>query len=120
MPVRAGASLGLLPAGTGGDLKRTLELPSGLDAVIEVLATGTPLEIDLGAEPRGGGEGIALDVVDVKGEAGKGPRSPDVLVGLVAPAVDAPLPPPQAPMRSARTRARASRVLSMLVRVWCR
>lgn len=40
--------LGLLPAGTGGDLKRTLDLPSALDDVIEVLATGVPLEIDLG------------------------------------------------------------------------
>ncbi len=57
-PVRPGAVMALLPAGTGGDLCRSLEMPSRPDEAIEVLATGVPLEIDLGKitfEAHGGG-----------------------------------------------------------------
>jgi len=47
-PVRLGAVLGLLPAGTGGDLQRSLELPAETGAALDVLVTGKPLTIDLG------------------------------------------------------------------------
>jgi len=47
-PVRPNAVLGLLPAGTGGDLQRSLELPSEAAAALDVLATGRALTIDLG------------------------------------------------------------------------
>jgi YegS/Rv2252/BmrU family lipid kinase len=47
-PLRPDAQFALLPMGTGGDLQRTLAIPSNLDAAIEVLAKGTPRRIDLG------------------------------------------------------------------------
>lgn len=47
-PVRPGACLGVLPMGTGSDFQRTLGISSKPLEAIEVLATGTPLEIDLG------------------------------------------------------------------------
>ncbi len=47
-PVRPEACLGLLPMGTGGDFRRTLEIPAGLDEMIEALASAQPVEIDLG------------------------------------------------------------------------
>lgn len=56
-PVQPGACLGVLPMGTGGDFQRTLGIPSDPPGAIEVLATGVPLEIDLGRityrEPAG-------------------------------------------------------------------
>jgi len=47
-PVRPEACLGLLPVGTGGDFRRTLEIPTKLDEMIEALASAEPMEIDLG------------------------------------------------------------------------
>ncbi len=47
-PVRPGACLGLIPMGTGGDLRRTLRLPSNLDGMIDALLAAEPLEIDVG------------------------------------------------------------------------
>lgn len=44
----AGVSLGMLPLGTGGDLQRTLGIPSRPDQAIEILAQGRPIEIDAG------------------------------------------------------------------------
>ena len=47
-PVRPEACLGLVPAGTGGDLRRTLGIPGGAAAAIEALAGGVPRRIDVG------------------------------------------------------------------------
>jgi YegS/Rv2252/BmrU family lipid kinase len=47
-PVNPAAILGVLPLGTGGDFRRSLELPHKLEDAIEVLAAGVPLEIDTG------------------------------------------------------------------------
>ena len=47
-PVNPAAILGVLPLGTGGDFRRSLELPHKLEDTIEVLASGVPLEIDAG------------------------------------------------------------------------
>ncbi len=44
----AGVCLGILPLGTGGDLQRTLKIPSRPDQAIEILARGRPIEIDAG------------------------------------------------------------------------
>src|SRR5438477_237124 len=43
-----GAAIGILPLGTGGDFQRTLDIPSGLEAAVEVLAYGKPGAIDVG------------------------------------------------------------------------
>lgn len=42
------AEIALLPLGTGGDFARTLGLPRGLDAALEVIAHGRPRRIDAG------------------------------------------------------------------------
>ena len=47
-PIRPGACLGIVPTGTGGDLQRSLELPSNPAQAIEVLSETVPMEIDLG------------------------------------------------------------------------
>ena len=56
-PVRPEACLGVLNLGTGADFRRTLEISSNVEEMIEVLATGVPLSIDLGkvayTDPRG-------------------------------------------------------------------
>lgn len=41
-------ALGILPLGTGGDFQRTIGIPSGLEAAIEVLAAGKSAAIDVG------------------------------------------------------------------------
>ena len=41
-------ALGILPLGTGGDFRRTLGVPQGLEAAIEALAGAVPRRIDLG------------------------------------------------------------------------
>ncbi|MGH9326176.1 MAG: diacylglycerol/lipid kinase family protein [Terriglobia bacterium] len=48
--VRPAASMGILPAGTGGDFQRMFGFSSrnGLDDAIETLSTGQPVAIDLG------------------------------------------------------------------------
>jgi len=46
--VRPEATLGILPLGTGGDFRRTLQIPSTPSEAIEVLADGVPLLIDVG------------------------------------------------------------------------
>ncbi len=46
--VNPAACLGILPLGTGGDFRRTLGVPASLDPAIEILASGTPLTIDVG------------------------------------------------------------------------
>jgi len=42
------AALGILPLGTGGDFRRTLGVPQGLEAAIEALAGAVARRIDLG------------------------------------------------------------------------
>ncbi|TAM83952.1 MAG: diacylglycerol kinase family lipid kinase [Acidobacteria bacterium] len=46
--VRPEAVLGILPFGTGGDFRRTLEIPADAAGAIEILATGVPAQIDIG------------------------------------------------------------------------
>ncbi len=46
--LRPGACLGIIPAGTGGDLQRTLRIPSGIEAALDALASGATLPVDLG------------------------------------------------------------------------
>jgi len=41
-------TLALVPAGTGGDLRKTLEMPESPDAIARVLARATPRPFDLG------------------------------------------------------------------------
>ena len=47
--VRAGATLGIIPAGSSCDLARNLGIPSGLDAV-DTLLDGSSVQIDVGRE----------------------------------------------------------------------
>ncbi len=47
-PLRPGACMGIFPLGTGGDFQRTLGIPGDPAGAIEVLATGAPVEMDLG------------------------------------------------------------------------
>jgi YegS/Rv2252/BmrU family lipid kinase len=54
------ARLGILPLGTGGDFQRTLGIPSGLEAAIEVLAKGKTAAIDVG-QARFAGRGGARE-----------------------------------------------------------
>ena len=42
------AVLGILPLGTGGDFRRTLQIPTVTSEAIEILATGIPALIDVG------------------------------------------------------------------------
>lgn len=60
LPVRPSAVLGILPIGTGGDFRRSLGYPSKIEEIIDTLATGVPLKIDLGkvsfVNPRGSTE----------------------------------------------------------------
>ena len=46
--IRPEAALGILPLGTGGDFRRTLQIPSNPSEAIEILAAGVPLLIDVG------------------------------------------------------------------------
>lgn len=58
-PVRPQATLGVLPLGTGGDFRRTLEIPGSPAEAIEILAGGIPTLIDVGRatyRARGGGQ----------------------------------------------------------------
>jgi YegS/Rv2252/BmrU family lipid kinase len=55
--VVSGPPLALVPFGTGGDFRRTLELPDGLEAVIERIVTAEPRPIDLGILELTGNDG---------------------------------------------------------------
>lgn len=46
--IRPQAALGILPLGTGGDFRRTLQIPSNHSEAIEILAAGVSLPIDVG------------------------------------------------------------------------
>jgi YegS/Rv2252/BmrU family lipid kinase len=56
-PVHAGARLGILPLGTGGDFRRTLGIGPGISEIIETLATGTILRMDVGKSSFCGHDG---------------------------------------------------------------
>jgi diacylglycerol kinase (ATP) len=47
-PVRREARLGILPLGTGGDFRRTLGIGPKIEDIVETLASGVPLRIDVG------------------------------------------------------------------------
>ncbi len=47
-PVSPESCLGILPLGTGGDFRRTLDIGAGIEAAIETLASGAPVLIDVG------------------------------------------------------------------------
>lgn len=59
--VRPEAALGILPFGTGGDFRRTLEIPTDAAGAIEILAAGVPAQIDVGKATfrANGGQGQA-------------------------------------------------------------
>lgn len=57
--VGAETALGILPLGTGGDLRRTLAVPRDLDAAIAVLAAAQPRRIDLGKAVFRGWDGAS-------------------------------------------------------------
>lgn len=60
LDAKTGAALGVLPRGTGGDLRRTLDLPANLFAAARRLRDGRVSAIDVGratyATPAGGSE----------------------------------------------------------------
>ena len=45
-PLGPDIQLGILPVGTGGDLRRSLEIPADLDKAIEIIAHGQPFAMD--------------------------------------------------------------------------
>jgi diacylglycerol kinase (ATP) len=47
-PLDPVVQLGILPIGTGGDLRRSLGIPTAADEAIEVIVHGQPLAIDVG------------------------------------------------------------------------
>jgi YegS/Rv2252/BmrU family lipid kinase len=47
-PINPEAAIGFIPIGTGGDLQRTLELPSDLEQAVEIIAAGKRAAIDVG------------------------------------------------------------------------
>ena len=60
-PVRPGAQLGFIPIGTGGDFRRTLQVPVDPERAIEVLAQAQPLEIDIGRARLTGYDGAPVE-----------------------------------------------------------
>jgi YegS/Rv2252/BmrU family lipid kinase len=59
--VRPGARLGFIPIGTGGDLRRTLQIPADAEQAIEVLAQDQALEIDVGRARLSGYDGAPAE-----------------------------------------------------------
>jgi len=45
-PLGPGIQLGILPVGTGGDLRRSLDIPADVDKAIEIIAHGRPFAMD--------------------------------------------------------------------------
>jgi YegS/Rv2252/BmrU family lipid kinase len=60
-PVNATARLGFIPFGTGGDLQRTLGIPLDPLKATQVVATGTPLTIDIGKARLVGHDGEPVE-----------------------------------------------------------
>ena len=64
-PLVPGICVGLIPSGTGSDLRRTLGLPTDPDAAARLLARGTTRSIDLGRIEFGdGGHRLFVNVAD--------------------------------------------------------
>lgn len=59
--VHPAARLGFIPIGTGGDLRRTLEIPLELDQAVEVIAANDPLAIDVGRARLAGYDGAPVE-----------------------------------------------------------
>lgn len=59
-PLRSEVRLGILPVGTGGDMRRSLGIPTDPDQAIEILATGRPFTIDVGKASLAGHDGSVL------------------------------------------------------------
>lgn len=59
-PIRDDVQLGILPVGTGGDMRRSLGIPSNAYQAIDILATGRPLAIDVGKASLAGREGSVV------------------------------------------------------------
>ncbi len=59
-PAGAGASLALVPRGSGGDFRRTFDLPDGVEAALERIRTGRERTIDAGRLTSTGEAGEAL------------------------------------------------------------
>ncbi|HUI40712.1 MAG TPA: diacylglycerol kinase family protein [Terriglobia bacterium] len=57
-PIRPNVQLGFLPVGTGSDFRRTLRIPADVRQAIEILATGKPLDIDVGRVTFVGLDGV--------------------------------------------------------------
>lgn len=60
---RLDVAVALFPAGTGNDLAHTLELPTDVDAMVEVLTGGTVRSLDLLELGAGGSHGVAVNAV---------------------------------------------------------
>ena len=60
-PVRPEAVLGIIPIGTGGDFRRTLQLPSEIDKAVEVIAAGRTMTIDVGRVRLNGYDGVPVE-----------------------------------------------------------
>ncbi|HEV2424998.1 MAG TPA: diacylglycerol kinase family protein [Terriglobia bacterium] len=59
-PLRTDVQLGVLPVGTGGDMRRSLGIPRDANRAIEILAAGRPLTIDIGKAMLTGRDGSAV------------------------------------------------------------
>ena len=59
--VRPDACLGFIPFGTGGDLQRTLEIPSDVERAVDILAAAAQAPIDVGKAAFAGHDGAPLE-----------------------------------------------------------
>ncbi|MEX2302856.1 MAG: diacylglycerol kinase family protein [Bryobacterales bacterium] len=59
--VNPGARLGFIPIGTGGDFRRTLQVPLDAEQAVEVIAQDQPLEIDVGRARFTGYDGAPVE-----------------------------------------------------------
>ncbi len=59
--VHPGAKLGFIPIGTGGDLQRTLAIPSDTQKAAAIVAAGAPLTIDIGKAQLVGHDGQPVE-----------------------------------------------------------
>lgn len=59
-PTNPEACLGILPLGTGGDFRRSLQIPAQLDQAIEIIAAGARVSIDVGKAEFRDRQGLPL------------------------------------------------------------
>ena len=60
--IGTGATLGVIPSGTGNDLCRTLEIGTSVEGALEVLSKGNTCAIDVGKWRTDEGEGYFLNI----------------------------------------------------------